>query len=82
MHEAIELHIEPIDEGGFLTMSSDVPGLVAEGRGVTEAAQIARGLARKMEESCMDHGDPLPHALADVPERNVGIDLLVPVSGP
>ena len=83
MNEAtIRLHIEPLDEGGFLATSSDVPGLVAEGRSVTEAAEIAQGLARKMAESCMEHGDPLPHALADLPERNVGIDLLVPVSVP
>ena len=81
---AIRLHIEPLDEGGFLATSPDVPGLVAEGRSVTEAAEIAQGLARKMAESCMEHGDPLPRALADLllPERNVGIDLLVPVSVP
>ena len=81
---AIRLHVEPLDEGGFLATSPDVPGLVAEGRSVTEAAEIAQGLARKMAESCMEHGDPLPRALTDLllPERNVGIDLLVPVSVP
>ena len=79
---AIRLHVEPLDEGGFLATSPDVPGLVAEGRSVTEAAGVAQGLARKMAESCVEHGDPLPHALADLPERSVGIDLLVPVSVP
>ena len=81
---AIRLHIEPLDEGGFLATSPDVPGLVAEGRSVTETAEIAQGLARKLAESCMEHGDPLPRALADLllPERSVGIDLLVPVSVP
>ncbi len=81
---AIRLHVEPLDEGGFLATSPDVPGLVAEGRSVTETAEIAQGLARKMAESCMEHGDPLPRALADLllPERNTGIDLLAPVSVP
>ena len=70
---AIRLHIEPLDEGGFLATSPDVPGLVAEGRSVTEAAEIAQGLARKIAESCIEHGDPLPHALAILPKR---MDLL------
>ena len=48
---AIRLHIEPLDEGGFLATSPDVPGLVAEGRSVAEAAEIAQGLARKIAES-------------------------------
>ena len=33
---AIRLRIEQWDEGGFLATSPDVPGLVAEGRSVTE----------------------------------------------
>ena len=61
-------HIEPLEEGGFLATSPDVPGLVAEGRSITEAAEIAQGLARKIAESCIEHGDPLPRALADLPE--------------
>ena len=70
---AIRLHIEPLDEGGFLATSPDVPGLVAEGRSVTEATEIAQGLARKIAESCIEHGDPLPRALAILPKR---MDLL------
>ena len=60
----IRLHIEPLSEGGFVATSPDVPGLVAEGRSVTEATEIAQGLARKIAESCIKHGDPLPAALA------------------
>ena len=76
---AIRLHIEPLDEGGLLATSPDVPGLVAEGRSVAEAAEIAQGLARKIAESCIEHGDPLPRALAPLPKR---VDLLVPVRVP
>jgi antitoxin HicB len=62
----IRLHIEPLEDGGFVATSPDVPGLVAEGRSVTEAA-----------ETCIEHGDPLPEAL--IPHATVLQDLLVPV---
>ena len=46
MDEAvIRLHIEPLVEGGYLATSPDVPGLVAEGRSIVEAVEIAQGLA-------------------------------------
>ena len=79
---SIRLHIEPLDEGGFLATSRDVPGLVAEGRSITEAAEIAQGLARKIAESCIEHGDPLPQALESFSGESTGVDLLVPVSVP
>jgi len=65
MSEAtIRLHVEPLKEGGFLATSPDVPRLVAEGRTLVEAAEIAQGLARKIVESCIEHGDPIPPGLA------------------
>lgn len=76
---AIRLHIEPLDEGGYLATSQDVPGLVAEGRTITEAAEIASDLARKIVESCLDHGDPIPAALQNLVSGGA-VDLLVPVS--
>ena len=79
---AIRVHIEPLEEGGFLATSPDVPGLIAEGRSLTETAEIAQGLARKIAESCIEHGDPLPRALANAPEAAGEFDLLVPVSVP
>ena len=66
----IRLHIEKLPEGVFLATSADVPGLVAEGRSVAEAAEIAQGLARRIAESCIEHGDPLPPALRD----HLGVD--------
>jgi antitoxin HicB len=75
---AIRLHIEPLEEGGYLATSPDVPGLVAEGRSITEAAEIAQGLVRKIAESCLEQGDPLPPALSHL---CVGAtDLLIPVA--
>ncbi len=56
----IRLRIEPLDEGGYVATSPDVPGLVAEGRTIVETTEIAQGLARKIAESCLENGDPLP----------------------
>ena len=78
----IRLHIEPLEEGGYVATSPDVPGLVAEGRSVMEAVEIAQGLARKIAESCIEHGDPLPPALVDMADRNASQDFFVPVSVP
>jgi len=73
----IRLRIEALKEGGYVATSPDVPGLVAEGRSVTEAVEIAQGLTRKIVESCLEHGDPLPAALAKLGRGP--LDLLVPV---
>ena len=79
MHEtAIRLLVEEVETGVFVATSPDVPGLVAQGRSITEASEIAQGLARKIAESCLEHGDPLPPALAGVHSPR-SIDLLVPV---
>ena len=81
MREAtIRLHVEPLDEGGFVATSPDVPGLVVEGRTLVEVAEIARDVARKIAESCLDHGDPVPPALAGYAEDHAEcIDLMIPV---
>ena len=82
MNEAtIRLRIEKLADGGLAT-SANVPGLVAEGRSVAETTEIAQGLARKIAESCIEHGDPLSAALTDLVELDACIDLLVPVSVP
>ena len=62
----IRLHIEALKEGGYVATSPDVPGLVAEGRSIMEAVEIAQGLTRRIVESCLDPGDPIPPALACV----------------
>ena len=73
----IRLHIERLPEGGYLATSPDVPGLVAEGRSVMEAVEIAQGLTRKIIESCLEHGDPLPESLAEFVDGP--LNLIVPV---
>lgn len=79
MSEAtIRLHLERLAEGGFVATSPDVPGLVAQGRTVTETVEIAQGLTRKIAESCLEHGDPLPPALKNLDSVDE-LDLQIPV---
>ncbi len=51
MERFINIHIEKLPEGVYLATSDDVPGLVAQGRTVTEAMEIARDVARKLLEA-------------------------------
>jgi antitoxin HicB len=79
MSEAmIRLHVEALEEGGYVATSADVPGLVAEGRSISEVMEIARDVARKIAESCLEHGDPLPSALSG--PHDAALDLTIPVS--
>ena len=73
----IRLRIENVEPGVYVATSPDVQGLVAEGRSVTEAMGIAQGLARKIVESCLEHGDPLPKVFSRLKTKT--LELLVPV---
>ena len=65
MNELIlSLNIEPLDEGGYLATSNDLQGLVAQGRTIAETLEIAQDVARKLIESYLEHGDPLPAKIA------------------
>ncbi len=58
--ELISIQVEELDEGGYLATSDELPGLVAQGRTIAETMEIARDVARKLIESYIEHGDPLP----------------------
>ncbi len=51
MEQIVNLHVEKLPEGVYLATSDDVPGLVAQGRTITETLEIARDVARKLLES-------------------------------
>ena len=51
MEKIINIHIERLPEGVYLATSEDVQGLVAQGRTVTEALEIARDIVRKLIEA-------------------------------
>lgn len=56
----LSVKIEPLEEGGYLATSVELPELLAQGRTVAETLEIAQDVARKIVESYLDHGDPLP----------------------
>ena len=61
MERIVRLHIEKLPEGVYLAVSDDVPGLVAQGRTVTETLEIARDVARRLLEE--QGNDPGPASL-------------------
>jgi predicted RNase H-like HicB family nuclease len=56
MELAIRIHVEELPEGLFLATSDELPGLVAQGRTVAEALDIARDVARKLIEARRERG--------------------------
>lgn len=76
----LRVHVEALEEGGFLATSPDLPGLVAQGRTQAEALEIAQDVARKLIESYVQHGDPVPPALTG--QRDASVDFRIPVALP
>ena len=74
----IKLHLEPLAEGGYVGTSDDVPGLVVEGRTIAETVEYAQDAVRKLYESYLEHGDPVPAKLKEAVEGE--FELLVPVA--
>ena len=62
MERIVNLHIELLPEGVYLATSDDVPGLVAQGRTVTETLEIARDVAKKLIEAQNERVGALPLA--------------------
>ena len=58
MEHIVNLHIEHLPEGVYLATSDDIPGLVAQGRTVTETLEIARDVARKLLEAQVERQGP------------------------
>lgn len=65
MEILLSLQIEPLDEGGYLATSDDLQGLLAQGRTIAETMEIAQDVARKLVESYLEHGDPLPPKISE-----------------
>jgi len=77
MESLIRLEIEALAEGGYVATSPDVPGLVAQGRTLEETTEIARDVARKIVESCIENGDPLPPAFRKAGAGPTSLDIPV-----
>ena len=73
----IRLKLELLDEGGYVATSPDLQGLVAQGATIAETMEIARDVARKIIESHIAHGDPLPRPRK---RRTRSVEAVVPVT--
>jgi predicted RNase H-like HicB family nuclease len=58
MEQIANLHIELLPEGVYLATSDDIPGLVAQGRTITETLEIARDVAKKLIEARTERNSP------------------------
>ena len=66
MELTIRVQVEKLPEGLYLASSDELPGLVAQGRTVTETLEIARDVAKKLIEARSEREDPPPlRAAAD-----------------
>jgi predicted RNase H-like HicB family nuclease len=66
MELAVRIQVEQLPEGLYLATSDDLPGLVAQGRTVAEALEIARDVARKLIEARRERQEePLLPTAAD-----------------
>lgn len=67
MEHSVRRHIERLPEGVYLATSDDIQGLIAQGRTIGEAVEIARDVAKKLIESQpgMEHGLPLVRETLD-----------------
>lgn len=74
MELAFSVHVELLPEGYFLATSDELPGLVAQGRTVAEALEIARDVAKKLVEARQEREglQKLP-AASDVHEYKIVI---------
>jgi predicted RNase H-like HicB family nuclease len=58
MEQIVNLHIERLPEGVYLATTEEIPGLVAQGRTVTETLEIARDVAKKLIEARSELSGP------------------------
>ena len=59
MEQIANIHIERLPEGAYLATSDDIPGLVAQGRTITETLEIARDVAKKLLEAQAERNEQL-----------------------
>jgi antitoxin HicB len=79
----LNVKVEALQEGGFLATSSDLPGLVVQGRTRAEAMELVQANARILIEVHRSEKLPLPATLRRVLKRKSKVlNLSLPVSMP
>jgi antitoxin HicB len=77
----IPLTIESLAEGGYLATSPIWSELLAQGRTISETLEIAQDVARKLIESYLAHGDPVPAEVANAmaqPQTPLHLQIAIP----
>lgn len=75
----IPISIEHLEDGEYLATSPVLNGLIAQGRTIAETLEIAEDVARKLIESFIEHGDPLPKEFTSVEKQETKFDIKIPV---
>jgi len=79
----LDVKLEPLDEGGFVATSPDLPGLMVQGRTRAETMELAQANARILMEVYLSEKLPLPPALRRVFKRKAKtLTLPLPVALP
>jgi predicted RNase H-like HicB family nuclease len=79
----LNVRIEPLEEGGFVATSADLPGLVVQGRTRAETMELAQANARILMEVYLSEKLPLPPALRRAVKRKPTVlTLPLPVALP
>lgn len=60
METIIPVQVEELENDGYLITSKELPDLIAQGRTIAEALEIASDVARKLYESYMERNIELP----------------------
>ena len=69
----LNVKMEPLEEGGFVATSSDLPGLVVQGRTRAETMELAQANARILMEVYLSEKLPLPPALRRAAKRKATV---------
>ncbi|OGD28517.1 MAG: antitoxin HicB [Candidatus Aminicenantes bacterium RBG_13_63_10] len=75
----ISIKIEALEEGGYLATSDEFQGLIAQGRTIAETMEIAQDVAKKIVESCIERGDPLPFGIKRA-RKQVKQEVKIPIA--
>ena len=79
----LNVRMEPLEEGGFVATSPDLPGLVVQGRTRAETMELAQANARILMEVYLSEKLPLPPALRRAFKRKItALTLPLPVALP
>ena len=75
----ISIQVEKQPEGVWLATSDELPGLLVQADTLAQTLEIAQDVARKLLESYIEHGDPIPKAFLKKPRNKVAMQVPVNV---